>query len=301
VGRGIFYSTEPLVGILHGGRDNEGIKKSFTTSLKLGLICAAVVAAVFIAIQNPLLSFYKVNESPDAHIGLVLVALSGLVFVFPFVFNAVYEATGHLTLALLVGVLPDSILYPLALPLLTRLFSVTGVWLAMGYCFIPFIAVYYLVFVIISRKLPVPLERLLALDEIEDRSTALDVSIPTDAESVSFVSEQLQNFFQEHGAPGKVAYACALCMEEISADYLEHKKAAGESGKKAYMDIKAFRDPNKIEIVLRNYDEPYNPLVFEREEESFSKIGVTMVQRIAKDVMYSYAYHLNVVSITIDV
>ena len=27
VGRGVFYACEPLVGILHGGRDNEGIKK----------------------------------------------------------------------------------------------------------------------------------------------------------------------------------------------------------------------------------------------------------------------------------
>jgi hypothetical protein len=66
------------------------------------------------------------------------------------------------------------------------------------------------------------------------------------------------------------------------------------------MDIKAFRDPGQIEIVLRNYDEPYNPLVFEREEESFSKIGVSMVQRISKEITYGYAYHLNVVSITID-
>ena len=55
-----------------------------------------------------------------------------------------------------------------------------------------------------------------------------------------------------------------------------------------------------IEIILRNYDEPYNPLVFERDDESFAKIGVTMVQRIAKEIIYSYSYHLNVVSLTIN-
>lgn len=299
VGRGVYYSAEPLVGILHGGRDNEGIKKAFTTALKLGLVCAAALAVVLIALQNPLLGFYNVSENPDAHIGLILVSLSGLVFVFSFTFNAVYEATEHLSFSLLVAVVPDSILYPLMLPLMTRIFGVTGVWLAMGYCFIPFFAVYYLVFALVNRKIPVPLERLLVLKRVEDRSTALDVSIPTDAQSISFVSEQLQSFFQAHGAPGKVAYASALCMEEIAADYLAHRREAGPIGKKTYMDIKAFRDPEKIVIVLRNYDEPYNPLVFEREEESFSKIGVTMVQRIAADVVYSYAYHLNVVSITI--
>mgnify|MGYP006988992091 CR=1 FL=1 len=63
------------------------------------------------------------------------------------------------------------------------------------------------------------------------------------------------------------------------------------------MDIKAFRDAGKIESILRNYDEPYNPLVFEREAECYSKISVTMVQRIAKNITYSYACHLNVVAI----
>ena len=67
-----------------------------------------------------------------------------------------------------------------------------------------------------------------------------------------------------------------------------------------FIHIKAFRDKGKIEIILRNYDHPYNPLVFERAEESFAKIGVTMVQKIAKDITYSYSYHLNVVSVIIE-
>ncbi|MBQ3472376.1 MAG: hypothetical protein IJH17_08520, partial [Clostridia bacterium] len=79
----------------------------------------------------------------------------------------------------------------------------------------------------------------------------------------------------------------------------DYRKQRNTTDKKTFMDIKAFRDEDKIEIVLRNYDEPYNPLLFEREDESVSKIGVSMVQKIASDISYSYAYHLNVVSVTI--
>ena len=96
-----------------------------------------------------------------------------------------------------------------------------------------------------------------------------------------------------------MAYLCALCMEEIAADYLAHRAESGTANEKSYMDIKAFHDSDKIEIVLRNYDEPYNPLVFETDKESFSKIGVTMVQRISKKIKYSYAFHLNVVAVVI--
>lgn len=300
VGRGAFYASEPLVGILHGGRDNEGIKKTFTATIKIGLIYAAGMAVLLLLLKNPLLAFYHVSENPDAHTGVILLAVSGLLAVFSFAFNAVYESTGHPLLSLQVAVAPDSILYPLLIPVLSRPFGITGVWLAMGLNFIPFFIVFYLTFIIVSRKFPVPLENLLALKRDAGRTTALDVSIPVEAENVTFVSERLQRFFLEHGAKSKVAYAAALCMEEIAADYLEYRKHADRARKKAYMDIKAFRDAGDIEIILRNYDEPYNPLVFEREAESFSKIGVTMVQRIAKKITYSYSYHLNVVSVVIE-
>ena len=299
VGRGVFTATEPVVGILHGSRDNEGIKKVFHTSLRTGLVYASALAAILIALQTPLLRFYNISGNPNARTGLIMIAISGLLFVVSYVFNSIYEATGRVSLALLVAVIPDSILYPLFIPVLSRIFGITGIWMAMGYSFIPFFIVFYLVFVVINRKFPVPLERLLVLKK-QERSTELDVSIPTDAENISFVSEEIQNFYLKHGAPTRVAYLCALCMEEIAADYLAHRAESGTSGKKSYMDIKAFHDSDKIEIVLRNYDEPYNPLVFEADEENFSKIGVTMVQNISKEINYSYAFHLNVVTAVIE-
>lgn len=300
VGRGAFYASEPLIGILHGGRDNEGIKKTFLAALKTGIIYAVGMAALLLVLKNPLLSFYHVSGNPDANTGVILLSFGGLLVVFSFAFNAVYESTGHLLLSLLVAVVPDSVLYPLLIPVMSRSFGIIGVWLAMGFNFIPFFIVFYMVFVIAGRRFPVPLDTLLALKEDEERTTALDVSIPADAENVVFVSEKLQSFFVENGAQPKTAYKIALCTEEIAADYLAHRNTKGSDSRKAYMDIKAFRDAGRIEIILRNYDEPYNPLVFEREEESFSKIGVAMVQRMAKDITYSYSYHLNVVSIIID-
>ena len=301
VGRGAFYAGEPLVGILHGGRDNEGIVRTFLATLKIGLVYAVGMAVALLLLKNPLLAFYHIGGNPDAHTGVILLAVSGVLAVFSFTFNAVYESTGRLLLSLLVAVVPDSVLHPLLIPVLSRAFGVTGVWLAMDLNFIPFFLVFYLAFVIANRgRFPVPLKRLLALRQDDGQITALDVSIPVKAENVSFVSERLQRFFLEHGVRPKAAYAAALCMEEIAADYLEHRNAAGRAGKKTYMDIKAFRGAGTIEIILRNYDAPYNPLLFERETESFAKIGVTMVQQIAKDIAYSYSYHLNMVSVVIE-
>lgn len=304
VGRGTSYASEPLIGILHGGRDNEAIKKVFYTSIRTGVVYAAGLAVFLILLKTPILNFYNVADYPEAHTGLILIAISGMLLVIPFVFTAIYEATGHLSLALLVGVIPDSVLYPSLIAILHGRFGVTGIWFCMCFNFIPFFIVFYLLFVAAFRKFPVPLENLLMLKKFENLSVALDISIPADSEDISFVSENLQNFFSKHNCPGKVAFACALCMEEIAADYRDHTtEAAKNSAKSAeypYMDIKAFRDKEAIEIILRNYDEPYNPFPKGYNKEDFSKIGINIVQKIASDISYSYAYKLNVVTITIN-
>ncbi len=299
VGRGTMYASEPLFAILCGGRDKEGIKKTFTAALRLGIIYAAALAAIMIILQSPILSFYNISDSADARTGLILIALSGIVSVFPFTLSSAYESTEHLSLSLLVAALPDSVLYPILVGVLGSIFGITGIWLAYGYNFIIFFVVYYLILAVIHKRFPVPLDKLLALSKIKDRRTVLDVSIPTEADSVTFVAETLQKFFVENGISKKNAHISALCMEEIAADYLSHRKSRERPGKKSYMDIKAFCDDGRIEIILRNYDTPYNPLVFERDDESFSKIGVTMVQKIAEKITYNYSYHLNIVSVIV--
>lgn len=300
VGRGTFYSSEPMIGILNGGRDNEGIKKTFITALKYGIAYAAGLALILIALQQPLLSFYKIAHNPDAHIGLVLIAISGMIIVFSFAFNAVYESTGHLLLSLAVAVIPDSVLYPLFIPVAAKTLGITGIWLAMGFNFIPFFIIFYLIFAIVNKTIPVPLSRLLVLKEEENRVSELDVSIPVTAQDVTFVSEKLQGFLDDNNVSKKFAYKTALCMEEIAADYISHRKSSDNPDKDAFMDIKVFRSDDEIEIILRNYDHPYNPLVFDKKADEFKKIGITMVQKICKDISYTYAYHLNVVSIVMD-
>lgn len=303
VGRGALYASEPLIGILHGQRDNVGICRIFKVSIKWGIIFGAIVAAVLIALQYPILAFYGLAGVSDAHIGLTLVAISSMVLVVPFIFNSVYESTNHLILSLLVSVIPDSILYPILVAVLGKIIGVTGIWIAMSFASIPFFIVYYLVFMLVNKKVKVPLERMLVLKKYEDLDKALDISIPIKSENVSFVSEKLQNYFLEHKASPKIAYISALCMEEIAADYIEYRKKTGNINDKFFMDIKAFRDPDKIEIILRNYDDPYNPLVIDRTEteDEYSKIGIVMTQKIASDIVYSYAYHLNVVSVIINI
>ena len=72
VGWGTFYASEPLIGILHGSRDNEGIKNSFVTALKTGLIYAAGLGIVLMLVKNPLLVFER-GDDDFSKIGITMV------------------------------------------------------------------------------------------------------------------------------------------------------------------------------------------------------------------------------------
>lgn len=295
--RGTSFASQPLFAILHGARDSAGVKKVFISAYKWGSIYSAGIAIIMIALRSRILAFYNIGNNPDANLGFIIIALAGMVTVAPYLFNVAYESTGHLIVSMVVAIIPDSILYPLSLPLMGKIFGIKGIWLAMGYNFIPFFIIIYLIFVCKYKTLRPPLEKILLIRRDEGRITELDVSVPIDAEDVTFISAKLQEFLTKSGVDKRIAFKAALCTEEIAADYIQFRN---RGSKKSYMDIKVFRREDAIEIILRNYDDPYNPLVFEADTESYSKIGVTMVQKICRDIAYSYAYHLNIVSITMD-
>ncbi len=298
--RGTAFAAQPMFAILHGARDIGGVKKTLTTAYKMGLLYAAGVALVLVAARSPILEFYNLAGNADAGTGYLIITAAGMVTVAPYLFSGAYEATGHLLMSMAVAIIPDSVLYPLILPIVGRAFGVTGVWIAMGFNSVPFFLILFLILACKHKTLFLSIEKILFLKEEADRITELDVSVPTDAKDVTFISAKLQEFLCENGTDKRIAYKAALCTEEIAADYIVHRMGDRKTDPNAYMDIKVFRTGNLIEIILRNYDDPYNPLVFDAKSESFSKIGITMVQKICRNIAYSYAYHLNIVSIKMD-
>ncbi|MBE5847251.1 MAG: hypothetical protein E7300_06180 [Lachnospiraceae bacterium] len=298
--RGTAFAAQPMFAILHSGRDTAGVKKTLSTAYVTGVLYAAGVAVILWVARGPILHYYNLSGNSAAETGYLLIMVAGMVAVAPYLFSVAYEATGHLLMSMVVAIIPDSVLYPLILPFAGKTFGVTGIWIVMGFNCIPFFVMLYLILACVYKTPVLSIEKFFLLKEEEERITELDVSVPTDANDVTFISAKLQEFLCENGADKKIAYKTALCTEEIAADYIAHRKADHKASKEAYMDIKVFRTDDEIEIILRNYDDPYNPLVFDAKSESFSKIGITMVQKICRDISYSYAYHLNIVSIKMD-
>ena len=61
-----------------------------------------------------------------------------------------------------------------------------------------------------------------------------------------------------------------------------------------------FADEETIRIIIRNVASAYNPLDFELDDTTFSKVGVKLAQKVSRLIDYNYVYKMNIVTIEIN-
>jgi len=218
------------------------------------------------------------------------------------IITQVFESTEKIGMGLLYSIVPDSVIYPVMLALLLPVMGYNGIWIAYSANAVPFLFALYLVRSIRSKTPRMTLDRLLCLDQsIRDRVPMMDISIRSSNTDVTGISRQVHEFLSGQQVSRRTAYMTSLCLEELAADFVSH---SAEQDKKdadrTIMDIKLFSDEDSLSIIIRNEADAYNPLDFSLDENTFSKVGVKLAQKVARHIEYSYVYRLNIVTIVMD-
>ena len=198
--------------------------------------------------------------------------------------------------------IPDSLIYPIMLALLLPTMGYNAIWISFNLNAIPFLLVLFLVRSIRHRSLRPTLDRILFLDEsIRDHAPMLDISIQANNMDVTGISRQVHEFLLEEEASSRTAYMTALCLEELAADFVAHTaKESTKAAEHTIMDIKLFSDEDALRIIIRNAASRYNPLDFDLDDETFAKVGVKMVQKLAQRIEYNYVYQMNIITIQVN-
>lgn len=299
----INLSVAPLFGIMYGSRDKNGILRSYRESIRLAIIALGICAVLVMACSPVLANVYDMAGMKEFYIGLAVCML----FYLPFtavlrITTQFFESIEKIGMGFLYSAIPDSLIFPIMLVVLVPILKYNGIWIAYSFNAIPFLLVLYLIRSVQSKSLVLSYDRMFCLgEEIRDNVPKIDISIKSDNKDVSFISEKIYTFLENEGFDQRTSHTTALCLEELSADFVEH--TVGDDSKKGentIMDIKLFADGNRLRTIIRNEAPMYNPLDFELDGEKFSKMGVKLAQKLARKIQYSYVYKMNIITIDID-
>ena len=292
-------AVAPLFGVLYGARDKKAIIRATRESLIIGMVASILWCGLLVACLPLLERFYSMTGQAQFRPGVVVCMLFIPLLVCIRVMTQLFESTEKTAMGLLYSIVPDSVIYPVMLALLLPVMGYYGIWISFSANAIPFLIVLYLVRSLKNKTLRMSPERLLCLDEsIRDYVPAMDISIRTSNADVTGISTQIHQFLLEQDVSKRTAYMTALCLEELAADLVEHTMKEGvKNAEKMIMDIKLFSDEDAMRIIMRNAASAYNPLDFDLNEETFSKVGVKLAQKVARKIGYQYVYRMNVITI----
>lgn len=301
----INLSAAPLFGIMYGSRDKTGILRSLRESIRLAITALLICAVLVMATSVFWAKVYDMQGINAFYIGLAIcmfiyLPLTAVVRIT----TQFFESLEKPLMGFMYSAIPDSIIFPVLLALLLPVLGYNGIWISYSLNAIPFIIGLYIIRSVTNKSIKLSYNRMLCIDkEIRENVPKIDISINSDNSDVSFISDKVYTFLKDEGVEDKTAHTTALCLEEISAEFVEHTNAVKTKKKKddIIMDIKLFADEDMLRIIIRNEAPEYNPLDFVPKEcVGTEKMGVRLAKKLAKTINYNYVYKMNVVTIDIN-
>lgn len=295
----------PMIGVFYGARDKNGVKKTLTEGIKVTYAFALAWLALILLCLTPLIQLYMhggeaAGLEDTIRTGVYIIAAFTPFMLVVYLMVGFYQSLDRPFLSIAFASIPDSVIMPIAIFLLAPHFGYNGIWLAYGSCETVFLFLFAAIFLLRKRTLRPSLDDVLFLDQsIRDNVPMKDISVRYSNTDVTGLSAEIQAFLLANGAAGRTAYMCALCLEELAADFIAHAQITREkiNENRELMDIKLFSDQDSFRIVIRNAARRYDPLDFEYDPQDFSKIGVHMAQQVAQAICYNYVYKMNIITI----
>ncbi len=297
-GVGTSLATAPLFGLLYGARDKSGLCRTLREGYKVGLIFSVAWCLMLVALLPLLMRFYGMQGNVIMRNGVIICLLFMPVILALRIMTQLFESTGNVAMGLFYSIIPDSLIYPLILLVLLPKLGYLGIWLSLGGNGILFLLLMYLIRSLTRREAKMSVDRMLCLDEtIRDNIPMLDISILSTTQDTTAFLEQVHNFLAQEAVSERCSYITALCLEELSVDFIQHTQE--KQSKDEIVDIKLFSDEDTLRLIIRNASAPYNPLDFDRTADDPNKIGIKLAQEVAETIEYSYVFKLNIVTIDI--
>ena len=284
------------------GEDDKTALKSFLgKAVKLGLLVSALMC-VLVFFSSGIIAKSFVSAEYPAQISLLANLLRFYSVSIPFVMLTVmltniFQSMGKLVLVNAVSIMENAVFFFPVAYVCSRFIGVDGVWLSFLLSEVCTQLVVFVIVVISGKHLPRHLVAFLMIprDFSVPKECRLNLTAHSLAEAAD-ISEKLIDFCESRGIDHKRALYSGLCMEEMAALTLNNAE------KPCQVDVYTEIDGKKLTIRMKDDGKPFDPTEQYKllnPDDRISNIAIRIFFRLAKDVKYTTAFDLNMLTFTL--
>lgn len=277
----------PIVGVMLGQKDYEGVRMTFKKAWRVLLIANAVIFPILELFPSAAAGLFGVSDANELAVVVPSIRITTLSFVglsASFLFLYYFMATKKKAISTLISVVNGvGLIIPFAV-LFGELFGITGIWWAFVATQIGTLLIIMIATAIEKRKSdykdfyllpPVP----------ESEITA--ISFTSDVADAAQAAKYILNFMKDNGVSNAVAMRIAVAIEEM---------AVNTHTKKSNADIDVRISINKDEIIISIRDNAMMSDPLKAKPELWEKLdisGMGVVKAIVKDMEYASVIGFN--------
>ena len=289
----VMGSSVPIMSLLHGQRDYNGEASILKTSMKWQILMAAVTCGVFVLFARQAAAIYNIKDAAEVSMAVQALRIYSLMLFLRSVVILYFrylKVAGFAGYALLLSSLDSfAAIIPIAW-LMSRLFGISGLWWAF-----PVSSALILIFILLRNRCIAKhsdghYRGLLLLENDENATPLLDVTIGDNPASIGGISQKMQALCEQNGLSEHDAVLAALAVEEMAV-YITWRKDHN-----AYMDILVRLYKGDISIDFRSLGTVFNPLEDTAED---SLENVWLLRGIASSIENEYTLGMNSTRIVI--
>ena len=287
---GVAQTVGPIVGVLYGERDKEGIHCTVSLSVKIGCMVTACMWIVAVVFSRQLAMLFGMTSPEQNQTAALAISILNFNLIFSLIVNVFiyyYMTTGRAGISNLITVL-KAIIFNVALSFAgTKLFGFNGFFVGLALSEVFCVLTAY-ISASVKKKRESCENILLLPSKLFDNAEYLSKTISATSEEISETAEAAGDFCAEHGLTPKQSMTVSLGIEEIMVLMAQIALAGTEES----IEFRLFITENETILRIRCAGKHFDPLSYEPEDE-LENLGVKMLLKMASDVSYSTNLGLN--------
>ncbi|MDR0913006.1 MAG: polysaccharide biosynthesis C-terminal domain-containing protein [Methanobrevibacter sp.] len=312
---GVCESFSPIVAVLYGEKDNNGIKFIMKRSVIIAVGFSLVFMIVILLFPDLIAQLYGIKSSIDlvvASEALRLFSLSFCGVAISFIMLFYTQTIMRNKLSFFISAFEGLVLIVPLVYIFSYLFGGVGIWLAFLVTEVITIALIIIFTKIISKTSKNKFNGILLLEQDEDVKS-FDLTVKSSSKDVVKVSEDLINFSRENGLDEKTSMYLGLAFEEMMVNTIEYNngfindkmnkidesKIKDKNSSLEFIDILVKIGVNEVILSFKDSGIEFDPTEYSSEDDSIAFTNIDVLKKISESISYARVLGLNSTVITL--